>query len=199
MNTALQDLSPSAVILALRASQVAFWSQLFSHFPETVFHDDQEIFWFESGIRHDIFNRGVQTRLELATPRGDIQGIIDHFQQRRLPFLWHVGASSFVLDERSLFEGYGLTHYETEPVMATDLLRFNEDIPVAPPLVIQPVTTHELLQQWIRVWELGSSEEVIQLWFTCYSGLCFNRESPLHLYLGTVDPTRCATRIIAEQ
>lgn len=194
MYAVLQDRSPSAVVLALCANRMAFWSQLFSYFPETAFHDDhQGIFWFESGIRHDIFNRGVQTHLESAPLRGDIQGILGHFQQRRLPFLWHIGASSFVSDERPLFEGYGLTHYETEPVMATDLLRFNEAIPVAPPVVIQPVTTPELLQYWLRVWEFESPEEVIQLWLTCYSGLCFNRESPLRLYLGMVDGKPVAT------
>lgn len=192
MNTVLQDLSPSAVVLAHGASEVAFWLQLFCHLPETAFHDDPEIFWFETGIRHDIFNRGMQTNLELAPPVG-IEGIIGHFQQSRLPFLWHLGASSHLPHGRSVLESYGLTHYETEPVMATDLLRFNEDSSVAPPLAIQPVTTDEQLQQWMRIWEFGSSEEVIQLWLTCYSGLCFNQESPLHLYLGTVDGNPVAT------
>lgn len=136
---------------------------------------------------------GCKCALSQVPPRGTIQGILGHFHQRSLPFLWHVGVSSFVPDGRSIFEGYGLTHYETEPIMAVDLLKFNEAVPVAPPLVIQPVTTPELLQQWIRVWEFDSSEDVIQLWLTCYSGLCLNRESPLHLYLGTVDGKPVAT------
>lgn len=193
MNNVLQDLSPSAVVLALDASEVAFWSQLFSHLPETEFHDDPGIFWFKTGIRHDIFNRGMQTNLELATSPVGSEWIIGHFQQHRLPFLWHLGASFRLPNRRSVLEGYGLTHYQTEPVMATDLLKFNEDIPVAPRLAIQPVTTEELLQQWIRVWEFSSSKEVIQLWFTFYSGLCFKREGPLHLYLGTLDGKPVAT------
>jgi len=193
MNTVWQDPSSSTGVVALCASQRALWSQLFSHFPATAFDEDQDLFWFESGIHHDIFNRGMQMHLESASPRRDIEGILDHFRHRRLPFLWHVGASSSVLDGRFLFEGYELTHYETEPIMATDLLRFNEDIPVVSSVVIEPVTTPELLHQWIRVWEFENSEEVIQLWFTCYSGLCFTQESPLHLYLATVDGKPVAT------
>ncbi len=77
--------------------------------------------------------------------------------------------------------------------MAVDLLKVKENVPQARQLVIQPVTTEELLRQWIRVWEFGSSEEVFRLWFTCYSGLCFRRESSLHLYLGIVDRHPVAT------
>lgn len=193
MNTVSQDLSPSGVIVAWRANLVAYWSQMFRHLPATSFHDEQGIFWFESGIRHDVFNRGMQTRLESASPRGAIRTILGHLQQRRLPLLWHVVAPSFVSEGRSQFERDGLTHYETEPVMAIDLLGINATIPAASSLVIQPVTTHELLQQWIRIDRFASPEEVLQLWLLCYSGLGFIRESPLQLYLGTVEGNPVAT------
>ncbi len=193
MNNVLQDLSPSAVSLALDTNQIAFWSLLFSHFPEAELHDDPGIFWFETGIRHDVFNRVIQTSLELDTLPVAIERVLCYFQQRRMPFLWHLGASSHPTNSGSILEGYGLTHYETEPGMAVDLLRFNENILVAPQLAIHPVTTDELIEQWIHVWEFGSPEEVIHQWFTFYSGLCLNRESPLHLYLGTLDGKPVAT------
>lgn len=193
MNASPQDRSPSEIISALIASIVSFWSQLFGFFPQTRFHTDPGIFWFETGIDFDIFNRGVQIHPDLATPPAALEGMVEHFQQRGLPFLWHRGTSSRLRNGQSHLERYGLTHYETEPVMAVDLLKFNEHVRAAQHLFIQPVTTEELLRQWIRVWESGSSEEIFQLWFTCYSGLCFRRASSLHLYLGIVDGNPVAT------
>src|SRR5581483_3464368 len=149
MNVILQDSSPSEIVSALIGSIVSFWSQLFCFFPKTVFHTDPGIFWLETGIRHDIFNRGVQLHPDLAAPPAAIEAMAEHFQHERLPFLWHQGTSSRVYNGQSRADSFGLTHYETEPVMAVDLLAFNENVPVARQLVIQPVTTEEQLQQWI--------------------------------------------------
>lgn len=193
MNVTLQDRSPSEIVSAFIGSIVSLWSQLFCFFPQTVFHTDPGLFWLETSIHHDIFNRGLQINPDLATPPAAIEGMAKYFQRKRLPFLWHQGASARVYNGHSRAVRYGLTHYETEPVMAVDLLMLNKNVRVAQQLVIQPVTTEEQLLQWIRVWEFGSSEEIFHLWFTCYSGLCFRRESPLHLYLGIVDGSPVAT------
>lgn len=114
-------------------------------------------------------------------------------QQNRLPFLWHLGAASGIPNGSATLEGYGLTHCETEPIMAMDLLRLDEGIAVTPQLVIQPVTTEEQLWQLIRFWEAGNPEDAVQLWYTCYAGLCFKRESPLQLYVGMLDGKLVAT------
>lgn len=193
MNTETPEFSPAAVVAAFRAIQVSFWSRLFSHLPAAAFHDDQGTFWFETAIRHDVFNRVLDARLESAAPQGRIQDVIGHFQQRRLPFMWQVATSSLVPDGGDDLEQYGLTHYETEPVMAVDLREHDDDVPVPSPLGIQPVMTDEHLEQWARICEFGSPEEVIQLWYRCYAGLCFERESPLRLFLGTVDGQPVAT------
>jgi len=49
------------------------------------------------------------------------------------------------------------------------------------------------LQQWLHIWEAGSSEDVISMWFTLYSLLCFNVESRLRLFLGLLDGEPAAT------
>lgn len=193
MNTILRDLSPQAVILAHNESLTAFWSQLFGCFPQAAFYNDMGTLWFETGIRHDIFNRGLQTYVQLTSSRGEVERATNHFRQHHLPFLWHLGEATDSISGRPFLERHGLTHYETEPVMAIDLLKFKEDMPAVPQLSIRSVTTTEALQQWIHVWELGNTEEVMDLWFTCYSHLYYRREGPLHLYIGILDGEAVAT------
>jgi GNAT superfamily N-acetyltransferase len=178
---------------ALEANKIALWTLLFSRFPGTTFHDDPGILWFETGIRHDIFNRVLQTRLEPSALPSTLDRVLGSFQERRLPFLYHLGPSSLPSNLGSHLQERALIHYETEPGMAVDLHRINEDIPVAPQLIIQPVTTHEQLRQWIGVWEAGSPSDVIDLWFTLYSGICFDVENPLLLFLGLLDGKPVAT------
>ncbi len=193
MNEILQDFSPAAVSLAFDANLRAFWPRLFGHLPTVACHTEPGVFWFETGIRHDIFNRAMPTSLDPGVFPASLERVRDHFQQRSMPFLWHMGASSHLTNEQSILESYGLTHYETEPVMAVDLLRLNEEIEVAPQLAILPVNTYELLRQWIHIGEVGSSEELIDLWVTFYAGLCFKPGGPLHLFLGTLNGKPVAT------
>ena len=93
MSNILQDFSPSAISQALDAIEVAFWT-LFKNHPAMQLHDEPEIFWFESGTRHNVFNRILQVRFEGNTPPPAIERIVASFQSRRIPFLWHLGPSS---------------------------------------------------------------------------------------------------------
>jgi len=192
MNDKIQHLSSSEVSLALDANKIASFA-LFNHLPNVTLHDEQGLVWFETGIRHDVFNRVYQAHLESNTASIAIDRVVSHFQQQRMPFLWHIGPSSYPTNLGSILEEHGLTHHETEPGMTLDLLKFNENIPVASELIIHPVNTEALLQQWLRVWEFGSSEEVINLWFTFYVGTYLHRESPLRLYLGILNGDTVAT------
>jgi GNAT superfamily N-acetyltransferase len=195
MDTDIEDLSSSGFVAPLRDILVACWSELFSGLPGVAIHQEQGVFGFQTEIRHDEFNRGLHTDQELALASANIETRIRHLQRRHMPFLWHVGisASSSFPDTRSTIEGFGLTHYETEPVMAIDLFGMGEDMGVTASLEIQPVSTDELLGHWIRVVESGSAEDVINLWQECYATLCFKAQTPLHLFLGTVDGKPVAT------
>jgi len=192
MDNILQDLSPSKASLALDANKIASFA-LFNRLPNVTLHDEQELVWFETDIRHDVFNRVLQARLESDTASIAIDRVVSHFQRQRMPFLWHVGPSSSPTHPGSLLEKRGLIHHETEPGMMLDMLKFNEDMPVTSSLRIHPVNTEALLQQWLRVWEVGSSEEVINLWFTFYNDAYLRRESSLRLYLGTLNGEPVAT------
>ncbi len=192
MNNKMHQLSLSEAALALDANEIASFA-MFDCLPNVTFHNEQGLVWFETGIRHDVFNRVLQARLEPDTASTAIDRVVSHFQQQRMPFLWHIGASSSPTHLGSLLEERGFVHHETEPGMMLDLLKFNENISIATGLTIQPVNTEALLQQWLNVWELGSHEEVIHLWFTFYKHAYLHQESPLRLYLGTLNGEPVAT------
>lgn len=192
MNSILQDLSPSTVSLAIDANKIAYGT-LFSTLPQAALHDDPGILWFETGVPLDLFNGVLLTDMEPNALPEAIDRVLSHFQQRRLPFHWHVGPSSRPASFGHLLQARGITHEEDEPGMAVDLLTLNEDIPAASSITIHPVTTDELLQQWVRVWGCTAPEEVIHQFFTVYSGLHLDLDSPLRLYLGTRDGKPVAT------
>jgi ribosomal protein S18 acetylase RimI-like enzyme len=75
--------------------------------------------------------------------------------------------------------------------MAVDLYNINEESSTASLVTAQRVTTKEQLEQWLRIWEYGNSEELIRLWQTFY--LNIYREDSLHLYLGTLNGKPVAT------
>jgi ribosomal protein S18 acetylase RimI-like enzyme len=192
MSTILRDLSPVTVPLALDANLIAY-SSLFSSLPQAKLHDDGGLLWFETGVPNGLFNGVLQTRLEPETLPAAIEHVIAHFQRRHLPFHWHLGPSSHPRNVGDLLEAHNIRHVEDEPGMAVNLLALNEDLPVASNLLIHPVTTHEMVDQWTRVWGCGAPEEIIQQWFTMYSGLPFGPDCSLRLYLGTIDEEPVAT------
>ncbi|QBD80357.1 GNAT family N-acetyltransferase [Ktedonosporobacter rubrisoli] len=192
MDTILHDFSTTKLSQAQDANKAAFWTLLLRHLPEAQLHTDTGMLWFETRIRHDVFNRVIQCNLAPDTCSATIESIVDYFRQNSLPFLWHRGPSSSPANLGSLLEASGMTHYETEPAMAVDLLKLNEDLQVASQLTIRRVKTSAMLEQWIRAWEVGSPEEVIRLWMALYTA-CLDQESPLCLYLGLLNGEPVAT------
>jgi ribosomal protein S18 acetylase RimI-like enzyme len=192
--TMLATLSSSQVAEAMEANRLGFW-KLFSQAPQVVWHEERGIVWFETEYVHDVFNRVLHLRFESGMlPRVAMQ-VIRHFQERRKPFLWQVGPTAQV-DLELLLQDQGLLHQETEPVLAVGLRQFKEDVPTAAHLTIQPVTTAAQFEQWLRLWEVGSAEEVIQVWLALYTGLQLQPDSSLRFLLGTVDGTPVATSAV---
>ncbi len=192
MDTILRDLSPLSVAYALDANKIAF-GRLLSTLPHASFYDEQCICWFETDVPNDLFNGVLQTRLKPEALPITISKILTHFQQRHLPFHWHIGPSSYPSNLRDLLAQYSISHASDEPGMAVDLFTLNENLPLASNLTIHPITTDELLHQWTQAWGCGAPTEVIQHWFTVYSGLLFGPQSSLRLYLGTIDNKPVAT------
>jgi GNAT superfamily N-acetyltransferase len=191
-NTILQDLTPSRMALALDANKIAFGA-LLSTLPHATLHDKPGLLWFETGIPYDVFNGVLQTWLEPEALPMAVERVLAHFKRRNFPFHWHVGPCSQPTNIGDLLEAHGICHDEDEPGMAVDLLTLNEDLPMAPNLVIQPVITEDLIHQWSRTTYCGAPEEAIHHVFTVYSGLPLGSQSSLRLYLGTIDGEPVAT------
>jgi GNAT superfamily N-acetyltransferase len=185
-NTILQDLTPDHMALALDANKIAFRT-LLSTLPHATLHEEPGLLWFETGIAEDHFNGVFQTHLESEALPATIERLRAHFQQQNLPFQWHIGPCSQPAKFGDLLEAHGISHDEDEPGMALDLLALNEDLPVTSNLVIHPVLTRDQLHQWARTTYCGAPEEAIHHIFTVYSGLPLGPQSPLRLYLGTID------------
>jgi GNAT superfamily N-acetyltransferase len=188
----LQDLSPGSTAPALDANKIAFRT-LLSTLPHAVLHDEPGLLWFETGISADNFNGVMRTRLEPEALPAAIERLLAHFQQRNLPFQWHIGPCTQPTNLGDLLEAHDISHDEDEPGMALDLLALNEDLPVVPNLVMDPVLTEGQLHQWARTTYCGAPEEAIHHMFTVYSGLPFGPQSSLRLYLGTINGEPVAT------
>ncbi len=178
--------------MSIDANKIAFGT-LLSTLPHAILHDEPGILWFESGVHEAIFNGVLQTRLAAEELPATIERVQEHFQQRRLPFQWHIGPSSQPANFGDLLIARGIFHDEDEPGMAVDLLSLNEDLPVASNIVFHPVLDDVLLHQWTRTWGCRAPAEVIQRWLAVYSGLPHDPQSPLHLYLGAIDGKPVAT------
>src|SRR5258708_22526094 len=158
MKNILQDLSPARVAQALDANKIAFGT-LLSPLPRAALHTEPGLRWFETGVPDELFNGVVQTQLEQEALPAAIERVLAHFQQRRLPFHWHVGPSSQSTNFGDLLAAHGIGHVEDEPGMAVDLLTLTQDLPRASHLSIQPFTNDRLFHQCTRARGCVAPEE----------------------------------------
>ncbi len=192
MDDILQDLSSVTIPQAMDASKIAFGT-LLGTLPHAEFHAEPGLCWVETGVPNDLFNGVLQTTMEAEALPATIERVLTHFQQRHLPFQWHIGPTSRPANFGNLLASYNIQHVEDEPGMAVDLLALNEDIPMPPTFAFHPVTSEHELQQWTRVWGCRAPEDVIQHCFTVYSSLLFRPQSPMRMYLGTIAGEPVAT------
>src|SRR5690242_2037584 len=89
----LLDYSLEKAALALDANISAFGAFL-STLPAAILHDEPGLLWFETGIAHDVFNGVLQTHISPEALPATIERMLTHFQQRHLPFRWHLGPCS---------------------------------------------------------------------------------------------------------
>jgi len=189
----LQDFTPSRIQQAIDDYKIAYGS-LFSALPQAVLHNDPGICWFETGIPLGLFNGVLHTDLPPTALPAAIERIKAHFEQRNLPFQWHVGPTSQPANLGDFLPAHDIAYDYSEPGMAVDLLALNEDLQVSSSLAIQQVMSREQVEQWAQVWGCGVTPDwVVQLFFEAHAGLPMGPESPLRMYLGLLDGVPVAT------
>ncbi|GCE15720.1 GNAT family N-acetyltransferase [Tengunoibacter tsumagoiensis] len=182
----VEDTSLSSMAQALDANKIAFGT-LLGGLSGAQVYQEPGLVWFETGVPNNLFNGVLQTSLPTDTAPEAIKRVLEHFQVRQLPFHWHIGPASQTAELRALLAAQGIEHDEDEPGMGLDLSLLNEDLPLADNVTIRPVTNHDLLNSWIKVWGCGAPDEILQHWFTIYSRLPFGPEQDLRLFIGYVD------------
>lgn len=194
----LQDFTPSRIQQAIDDYKIAYGT-LFSTLPGATLHHDPGIRWFETNIPLGLFNGVLYTNLPPIALADEIERIKAHFEQRHLPFLWHVGPTSQPANLGDFLQARDIVHDEDEdePGMAVDLLALNEDLPASSSITIQQVTSREQVEQWAQVWGCGVTPDwVVRLFFEAHAGLSLGPESPLRLYMGLLDNVPVATAAI---
>ena len=188
----LQDSSPTRAALALDESKIAF-GLLLSTLPGATLHNDPDLLWYETGIATDVYNGVLQSRLSDDAVSVAVGRVVNHFQERHLPFHWHLGPSSRPLAFGDILQSHGICHEEDEPGMAADLHSLDADPLLISSLVVNEVLSESQLREWSRTTFTGAPVEAIAHVFAAYTGLPHGPQCPLRLYLGTVDGEPVAT------
>lgn len=187
----LHNLSTPALIHAIEANNEAFYAQ-FASLPSAEFHQSAERTWFATGSPIALFNGVTHTQVPTPDVDAQIAAQIAVFRQRDVPFLWHLGPSTQPEGLGDHLEAHGLTHVDDGTGMAADLWTLREQIEVPPALRIVPVTTTDLLHQWVEVF-VERHSEAIEPCFDVYARLGLNLQAPLQHFLGMLDGEPVAT------
>jgi GNAT superfamily N-acetyltransferase len=191
MEEILQELTPESVGEAYDACNIAY--REFFSFPETRIYVEPDMWWYETGIEFDLFNGVMRTRLQAEKADEEIERVLAHFRERRLPFLWYVGPRSTPADLGERLLAQGMLYEETEPMMGLELLKMNEELQVSSRLEIELVTNAELLREWVQVWLCGAPEGVAEAIYRQYARLKVDGLGKRRFYLGRVNGEAVAT------
>lgn len=129
------------------------WNNMIRTFgasPQTELYDDDELFWFITGVPEGSFN-GVQwVNLRPATADQRIDETLATFARRNIPGGWLLGPVSAPHDIRARLEARGLHVIHRIPTMVADLhAPSGYDAPLPEDTLIVPVDDMDMLGQWI--------------------------------------------------
>jgi len=188
MGEMLQNINSVSIPAAIDASMITYKSFLCTS-SHGQLHQEPDLLWTESNL----VNAVLYTNLQQDTLPTTVERIRNHFAQYNHSFQWYLGPSSCPKNYGDVLLTHGLRHDEDEPGMAVELQTLNEDIPLNSNITILPVTNHELLEQWIRVWLFPVPEEIVRTYIASYKRIQTGSASPLQFYLGLLDGKPVAT------
>ena len=181
VDTILRDQSTTAVMPALEANMVAFWTG-YGRAPGAELYDGEDLVRVVTGVSEPLFNGVFRARLRPDAVDGAIATTLAYVASRRVPMFWWVGPSTRPRELGVHLERHGFTHAGDSPAMAVDLRTLTEDLPKIPALVVAPVEDLETLRRWARVAAIGTEfpkrfhDELVAL------EVGLGLEPPEHLY-----------------
>jgi ribosomal protein S18 acetylase RimI-like enzyme len=168
----------------------------YARLPGAVLHDDSESAWVEAQVPGATFNSIVRARFQPELIDRQIETVLDHFKQRALPIVWHVGPASEPVALGEALLRHGLTFVEEEPGMALEIAQMNRAVAAPPELTIEPVRDEAGLRDWIDTWLFPVPQAERDAQFEARRRHWLEPERPMHCFLGRWNDTLVATSML---
>lgn len=168
----------------------------YARLPGAVVHDDAESNWVEAQLSGATFNSIVRARFQPGQIDRQIEAVLNHFRERALPVVWHVGPASEPPMLGDALLRHGLTFLEEEPGMALEIAHLNSVNAAPPELTIEPVRDEAGLRDWIDTWlfPVPAAERAAQ--FEARRMHWLEPERAMHCFLGTWNGSPVATSML---
>jgi hypothetical protein len=128
-----------------------------------------------------LFNHAYFTRLAQEEDiDARIEGVMGHFAEREVPFMWSVGPFTRPTDLGERLESHGLSCADELPGMAVDLQAVKEDVSSPSALVMERVSGTEALRECIEVMRVGFElpELTTEVFVEAFTAVGLGEESP---------------------
>jgi len=159
MNEILTDLSPGAIVNAIRHNSLELCWELRDHWKQAVFEstEKQRRWWTPMPMAY-IFNAAVS----LQPPAGDetehIRETMQFFLSKgRTSFSWWLPPGLEESGWGDQLEAHGFNHYANLPGMAVDLKIIPDRIPVPAGFQVQRMEDTESMKIWVKTFLLGGN------------------------------------------
>jgi GNAT superfamily N-acetyltransferase len=151
----VQDLSTTAVVPALEANMVAFWTG-YGRAPGAELYEGDDLVRVVTGVSEPLFNGVFRARLIPDAVDSAIATTLAHVAPRRVPMFWWFAPWTRPANLGTHLEQHGFIHAGDSPAMAVDLRTLPEEPPKIAGLVVAPVEDLEMLRIWARVAAIGT-------------------------------------------
>jgi GNAT superfamily N-acetyltransferase len=157
--TEIDLLDKPALIAELEANFWEFWST-FGRGPGGTLHDEGDALWFENPIPiipyNTILKFQVEKNIDLRIDR-----LVNHYQKRRVAFLWVVHPTSSPIDLPDRLQKRGLQEVELMPGMVRSLAEFPELPPLPKGIEVREIIDEEDFAEYSDFvsWRWGVPEE----------------------------------------
>jgi GNAT superfamily N-acetyltransferase len=189
----LRETSDNAVLAAIDLNWRAS-SRAFSLAPTTTIHDDDELFWYVTGLPTAAFNSVMYANLAPERIDAAVEALSALRETHGVPIGWLIGPSSRPTDLGAQLVARGFRHLVDLTPMTASLAAIPVDAPV-PGLTVERVESPAAYEAWIVAEHRGFEAEG-----DAESGLAALRRAmgighgfPLHHFLGRLDGEPVAT------
>ncbi len=198
MQTIVEDSSLDAVVPALEANMIAFWSA-YGRANGCTLYAAADVVWFYTGIPVPLFNGVLFAQLHPNAVKAVVDRLHTNIATQGAPALWWIGPRSQPAQLGSLLEHYGLHPAGDIPGMAIELAELENQPLVPAGLTIQKVTTREMRGVWAQTAALGSgfSASASDLMIQLETTLSDPEYAAQPRYLGLLDGMPVATSALA--